>query len=86
MGKTRQILFTFLQLFSCNHEADSKIALRASKYRGNVEVVLKETDILILLTYSHSTSAISKEPVVQYDKNSMEVFGKHCQQKYITIL
>ena len=32
-----------LQLFSCNHEVDSRIALHASKSRANVVVLSKDT-------------------------------------------
>ena len=64
-----------LQLFSCNREADSKIALQASKFRANVMVVLKDTDVLMPLIYSHSTCAISKECVLKYGKNSYPNVG-----------
>ena len=51
-----------LHLFSCNHEeADSKIALHASKSSGDHVIVAKDTDVLILLIYSYSTCAMSKE-------------------------
>ena len=59
-----------LQLLSCNHEADSRITLHSTKSRANIVVVLKETDILMLLTYSHSACKISKECVVKYGKSS----------------
>ena len=49
-----------LQLFSCNRKADSKIPVQASKSRGNVVIELKETGILILLIYGHSTCEVSK--------------------------
>ena len=64
-----------LQLFSCSYEADNKIALQASKFRVNVMVVLKDTDILMLLVYSHSMCAISKECVLKYGKNSYAYVG-----------
>ena len=38
-------------------------------------VVLKDTDILMLLIYSHSTCAISKECVLKYGKNSYANVG-----------
>lgn len=40
-----------LQLFFSHCEADSKIALYASKFGANAVIVLKNTDILILLIY-----------------------------------
>ena len=49
-----------LKLFSCNHEeADSRIALLASTSSGNVVIVAKDTDFLMLLIYSYSTCGIS---------------------------
>ena len=51
-----------LHLFSCNdEEAGSRIALHASKSGGNVVIVAKDTGVLMLLIYSYSTCAISKE-------------------------
>ena len=47
-----------LQLLSCNLEADSRIVIHGSKSRANVLVVLKDTDNLVLLIYSHSTYGI----------------------------
>ena len=68
-----------LQLFSCNHEAESTIALHAFKSRENIVVVLKDTDILMLLVYGHSTCTITKEWVLKYDKNSYANIGATCK-------
>ena len=68
-----------LQLFSCNHEGDSRIALHASKFTANVVVVWKNTDIAMLLINSHSASTISKECVVKYDKNIYANIGTTCK-------
>ena len=48
----------------------SKIALYASKSRGNVAVVLKDSAILMLCFHCHSICAISKECVLQHEKTS----------------
>ena len=69
-----------LHLFSCNHEeADSRIALHASKSSGDHVIVAKDTDVLILLIYSYSTCAISKEWVLKYDTNSYANIGTSCK-------
>ena len=43
--------------------------IRASKSRANFVVVLKERRLMLLI-YSHSTSAIPKKCVLKYDKNN----------------
>ena len=59
---------SLLQLFSCKHEdADSRIALHASKSSRNVAIVAKDTNFLMLLIYSYYTCGISKEWVLKYD-------------------
>ena len=40
-------------------------------------VVLKDTAMLMLLIYSHSTCVVSKECVVKYDKNSYANIGTY---------
>ena len=65
-----------LQLFSSNHEeADIRIALHASKSSGNVEIVAKNTNFLMLLIYSHLKSGIPKEWVLKCDTNSYSNIG-----------
>ena len=49
----------------------SKIALYASKSRGNVAVVLKDSAILMLCFHCHSICAISKECVLQLQYGSV---------------
>ena len=69
-----------LYLFYCNNEeADSRIVLHASKCSGNVVIVAKDTDILMLLIYSYSTCEISKEWVLKYDTNSYANVGTVCK-------
>ena len=70
-----------LNLFCCcnNEEADSRIVLHASKSSGNVVIVAKDTDILMLLIYSYSTCEISKEWVLKYDTNSYANIGTVCK-------
>ena len=69
-----------LHLFYCNNEeADSRIVLHASKSSGNVVIVAKDTDILMLLIYSYSTCEISKEWVLKYDTNSYANIGTVCK-------
>ena len=54
-----------LQLFSCNHEeADSRIAPHASKSSGNLVIVAKDADFLMLLIYRYSTCGTSKQCVL----------------------
>ena len=40
---------------------------------------MKNTDILMLLVYGHSTCAITKEWVLKYDKNSYANIGAICK-------
>ena len=69
-----------LHLFSWYHEeADIRIALHASKSSGNIVIVAKDSDVLILLIYSYSTCAISKEWVLNYDTNSYANIGTVCK-------
>ena len=69
-----------LYLFSCNHvEGDSRIALHASKSSGNIVIVSKDTDVLMLLIYSYSPCAISKEWVLKYDTSSFANIGTVCK-------
>ena len=51
---------SLLELISYNYKPDSRIAIQTSQSRANVVVVLKDTNILILLVYSHSVCAVSK--------------------------
>ena len=68
-----------LQLwFSCNHEADSRIALHAFKSKAIAVVVLKDKNSLMFLINNHCTCAISKECVVKYDKNHYTNLGTIC--------
>lgn len=70
---------SLLQLwFSCNHEADSRIALHDFKSKAIVVIVLKDKDSLMLLVNNHCTCAISKEYVVKYDKNNYTNLGTIC--------
>ena len=68
---------SLLQLFSCNQEeADRRIALYASKSSGNVVIVDKDTDFLMLLIYSiPPVCGISEECVEKYDTNSYANIG-----------
>ena len=75
-----------LRLFSCNHEeADSRIALHASKSSGNVVIVAKDTGVLMLLIYSYSTCATLKEWVLKYDTNSYANIGTLCKYLWNTV-
>ena len=55
------------------------MAPHASKSSGNVVIVAKDTDVLILLIYSYSTCVISKERVLKYDTNSYANIGTVCK-------
>ena len=55
-----------LQLFSCNHKANNRITMHASKSRANIGVVLKNAGIFVLPIYSHSACAIFKVNVWQH--------------------
>ena len=69
-----------LHLFSWYHEeADSRIAIHASKSSGNIVIVAKDSDVLMLLIYSYSTCAICKEWVLKYDTNSYANIGTVCK-------
>ena len=70
---------SLLQLFSCNHEDDSRIKLHASKSSGNVVIVAKDTNFLMFLIYSYSTCGISKEWVLKYETNSYANTGPICK-------
>ena len=77
---------SLLQLwFSCNHKADSRIALHASKFRAIVAIVLKDRDSLMLLINKHCACAISKECVVKYGKNGYTNIGTMCKYLRNTI-
>ena len=65
-----------LQLFSCDHElADSRFAIHASKSSGNVVLLAKHADVLMLLIYSCSICGISKEWVLNDDTSSYANIG-----------
>ena len=59
-----------MQLFSCNRKADNRIALHVSKFKINVVIVLKGTDILMFLIYCHSMYPVPKKYVLKHGKNS----------------
>ena len=82
---------SLLQLFSCNHEDDSRIKLHASKSSGNVVIVAKDTNFLMFLIQLFHVWNIKRmgvkvrnKQLCQYRPN-MQVFEEHRQQKYITV-
>ena len=55
-----------IQLFSCNHKADSRIACTYMQMLWSYW----KAEILMILVSSHSTCAILRECVLKYDKNN----------------
>ena len=51
----------------------------ASKSSGNVVIVVKDSDVMMLLLYSYSMCAMSKEWVLKYDTNNYANIGLICK-------
>lgn len=67
------------EIFNCNHEeADTRLILHAALTEGDVVIVAKDTDVLILMIWAHHAFGIRHKWLMKYDNNKYAEIDSIC--------